>query len=123
MNKILIGFIVILAVILVIMIAVIVMQQSRAAEIASWTATPTRTPNISATQLSLTRIAQYTAQPTWTPTTSPSPEPTSTRRASSTPLKSPTIDAALRTTVANSAQAALQQMGDPVSGMEFQFIG
>jgi hypothetical protein len=123
MNKILIAVIVVLSMILIGVIATVINMQSKAAEVASWTATPTRTPNLAETRQNQTRVALYTPPPTWTPTPTLTSEPSATRRASSTPLKSPTIDALLKTSIANSAQVALQQTGDPVDGMAFLTIG
>lgn len=123
MNKILIAVIGILGVILIGMIATVVTLQSQAAAVASWTATSTRTPNLAATRLNQTRVAQYTPPPTWTPAPTLTSEPSATRRASSTPFRTPTVDVMLKTSIANSAQVALQQTGDPLDGMLFLTIG
>lgn len=116
MNKILIAILIILGASLLGLVLVVVTLQNNAATIASWTATPSITPNLAMTQRSQ---LQYTLPPTWTVAPTATPLPTATRRPSSTPFQTATLDAAVKTSIAKSAQLLQQQMGDPVDGMQF----
>jgi hypothetical protein len=119
MNKFLISFLVLLGLMLLGTISAVVVLQARSATIASWTETPSITPNLVATEFNLTRVAQYTSPPTWTVAPSETSGPTATRRPSSTPFQTPTIDLAVKTSIAKSARFSQQLMGEPRDGIEF----
>ncbi len=116
MNKIGIALVAVIGLALIGLVWYVVSLQNNAALIASWTATPSITPNLAMTQRSQLK---YTLPPTWTAAPSETSGPTATRRLTSTPFQTATLDAAAKTSIAKSASLLQQQMGDPVDGMEF----